>query len=46
MENPMEFIIELVYWTTLLLLAIFGTSALIASALLFLEYIFEKGKRK
>lgn len=42
----MEFAIELIYWCVLSALGILGAGALITVTLLFLEYIFDKGKRK
>lgn len=42
----MSFVIELIYWVFMAMLGILGSGALITSALLFLEFIIEKGKRK
>lgn len=42
----MSFVIELIYWTMLTALGVLFSGALITATLLFLEYIFEKGKRK
>lgn len=42
----MSFVIELIYWVVLAALGILGSGAIITATLLFLEYIFEKGKKE